>query len=59
MSPDPRDGVRVRLVFVHLSNDGESTYEAQFVDSNGVSSPQLVVGPFGTLHVAVADEEFE
>ena len=54
----PAGPIRVELVFVHLSNEGEKTYELQFVDAGGVSSPQLVVGPFGTLRLAT-DEETE
>lgn len=53
----PGASIRVELVFVHRSNEGETTYELQFVDATGQSSPQLVVEPFGKSRLKLPTPE--
>jgi hypothetical protein len=49
--------IRVELVMVHLSNEGEKDYELNFVDDDGRFGGVLRVGPDGSMELLDEDDE--
>ncbi len=55
MTDDAAKSVRVKLVCVHVANDGEETLELRFVDADGKTGTYLSVLPDGTMRIDDAE----
>lgn len=56
--PAAKSSIGVKLVCVHVANDGAETYELMFVDSDtGAYSPSLEVRPGGEIALGLPDDD--
>lgn len=49
--------IRVVLWCVHVSNDGEETYELAFEDADGRTGTELIVGPDRSMRIATDEDD--
>lgn len=58
MKPIAKPSIGVKLVCVHVANDGAETYELMFVDNDtGEYSPALEVKSTGEITLGLPDDD--